>query len=129
MLCLPAAFSASPFADTWHGRLHDLPAVDLRISEAGGKVTGVAVFHLQARSADGAWHISGLESARIRDNILFFQAKGEIEALGADAAPLRFRMELRGANAAMSARPDARYDAPCSSMRPSASYVSAAWRG
>ncbi|MFZ0937469.1 MAG: hypothetical protein ACLQPN_06425, partial [Bryobacteraceae bacterium] len=39
----------SPFAGTWEGKLNDLPGIDLKIEEAGGKISGSIVFYFQER--------------------------------------------------------------------------------
>ncbi|MGD0669796.1 MAG: hypothetical protein ABSB23_19730 [Bryobacteraceae bacterium] len=37
----------SAFAGTWEGKLNDHPGIDLKIDEAGGKISGTVVFYFK----------------------------------------------------------------------------------
>jgi hypothetical protein len=45
----PTVHANSPFAGTWEGKLNDLPAIGLKIDDAGGKIGGTIVFYFQER--------------------------------------------------------------------------------
>lgn len=47
------------FAGTWEGKMNDLPAANLKIEEANGKIRGVMIFYCQERSdANSPWHVA-----------------------------------------------------------------------
>ncbi len=98
----------SPFLGTWEGRLNDLPALDLSISEKGGQIGGVIWFHFQRRGADGKWHVEGDKYAqplllpKVEGKNLTFEVVHHRTHGSPDLGPnARFRMELIGPNAAM----------------------------
>jgi hypothetical protein len=50
----------SPFAGTWEGKMNDIPGIDLKIDEVGGKFSGAVVFYYQERSnPNEPWHVAG----------------------------------------------------------------------
>jgi hypothetical protein len=56
----------SSFAGTWEGKMNDLPGIDLKIDEAGGKVSGAIVFYYQERSNENEpWHTAGESPAAL----------------------------------------------------------------
>src|SRR5438045_7005540 len=69
------------FTGTWEGKINDLPAIKLKIEEAGGKISGVIVFYFQERSGpNSAWHEAGesrvpLLAPRVKGNTLRFEVR------------------------------------------------------
>lgn len=96
----------SSFAGTWEGKLQGLRAVDLKIDEAGGKVSGAVVFYSLKRSKpNGPWHTAGEMRAPLRvpdavGNILTFEVqRHECEGC-AELVNVKYRLELAGPNEA-----------------------------
>ncbi len=55
------------FAGTWEGKTNDLPAINLELAEADGKISGMLVFYVQKRSdPDGPWHVEGNIQSAVR---------------------------------------------------------------
>jgi hypothetical protein len=49
----------SLFAGTWEGKLNDLPGIDLKIDDAGGKISGTIVFYFQERpDTNSPWRVT-----------------------------------------------------------------------
>jgi hypothetical protein len=45
---------------TWEGKMNDLPAIELTISNSSGKVSGTMLFYFQERSdRSRPWHVTG----------------------------------------------------------------------
>jgi hypothetical protein len=98
----------SSFAGTWEGKMNDLPGIDLKIDEAGGKVSGTIVFYYQERSnANEPWHVAGespvpLLAPHVDGRILTFEVQHHkchtCPKLGPNE---KFRMELAGPNEAL----------------------------
>jgi len=97
----------SSFAGTWEGKMNDLPGIDLKIDEAGGKVSGSIVFYYQERSNENEpWHTAGESPAallvpHVEGKTLTFEVQHhkchECTELGPN---VRFRIELSGQNEA-----------------------------
>jgi len=93
----------SPFAGTWEGKLNDLPAIGLKIDDAGGKISGTIVFYFQERpDANSPWRVTAeypvpLLAPRVEGKTLTFEALHhkchECAELGPNA---KFRVELAG---------------------------------
>jgi hypothetical protein len=50
----------SSFAGAWEGKMNNIPGIDLKIDEVGGKFSGAIVFYYQERSNPGEpWHVAG----------------------------------------------------------------------
>lgn len=97
----------SPFAGTWELKMNDLPGIDLKIDEAGERISGAIVFYYQERnSANGPWHVAGetpvpllvphVEGKTITFEVQHHKCHGCTE-LGPN---VKFRMELTGPNEA-----------------------------
>jgi hypothetical protein len=65
-VCLVVAFfligatgmgAEAALTGTWEGTANDLPAVELTIRNADGRISGVIGFYFQSRSGDGRWHV------------------------------------------------------------------------
>jgi hypothetical protein len=56
---LLAAGATPPFTGTWEGEVNDLPAIELKINDVGGKVGGEIIFFFQQRGTDGNWQVKG----------------------------------------------------------------------
>jgi hypothetical protein len=97
----------SSFAATWEGKMNDLPDIDLKIEQAGGKISGHIIFYYQKRSdPNGPWRTTAeypatLLAPRVEGKTLTFEAEHhkchECAELGPNA---KFRMELLGPNEA-----------------------------
>jgi hypothetical protein len=90
--------------------MNDLPGVDLKIDQAGGKVkvSGTIVFYHQGRSSTNEpWHVGSasrplpLLVPHVEGNTLTFEAQHHKCDGCAELGPnVRFRMELTGPNEA-----------------------------
>jgi len=103
----PRVPGKSSFAGTWEGKMNDLPGIDLKINEAGGKVSGAIVFYYQERSnANERWRTAGESPApllvpRMEGKTLTFEVQHHKCHGCADVGPkVKFRMELTGPNEA-----------------------------
>jgi hypothetical protein len=55
----PLADAKPSFAGTWEGKINDLPAINLKIEDTNGKISGVMTFDFQERSDTSApWHVT-----------------------------------------------------------------------
>ncbi|MFY9724420.1 MAG: hypothetical protein WAJ87_02940 [Bryobacteraceae bacterium] len=93
----------SPFAGTWEGKLNDLPGIDLKIEEAGGKISGSIVFYFQERpDVNSPWRVTAeylvpLLSPRIDGKTLTFEAQHHVCHTCAELGPnAKFRVEVAG---------------------------------
>jgi hypothetical protein len=93
----------SPFAGTWEGKMNDLPGIDLKIDETGGKVSGTIVFYYQERSnTNEPWHVAGespvpLLAPHVEGKTLTFEVQHHKCHECAELGPnVRFRMEITG---------------------------------
>lgn len=97
----------SSFTGVWEGKMNDLPGIDLKIEEAGGKISGHIIFYYQERSdPNGPWRTTAeypatLLAPHVEGKTLTFEAQHhkchECAELGPNA---KFRMELVGPNEA-----------------------------
>src|SRR5260221_582523 len=100
------AAAKSPFAGTWKGKINDLPAADLTIEDAGGKLSGVVVFYFQLRGADGKWSVANtltepLLALKLDGKNLIFEVSHRNAHPGAssDRDPnVKYRLELTSMN-------------------------------
>jgi hypothetical protein len=97
----------SPLAGTWEGKMNNLPGIDLKIDEAGGKIGGVIVFYFQERSnPNEPWHVAGespvaLLVPHVQGKTLTFEVQHHKCHGCAELGPnVKFRMELTGPNEA-----------------------------
>jgi hypothetical protein len=103
LLVLPV-FAKSAFEGTWTGKVNDLPAVKLTISEDSGKVTGVMTFYFQSRGADGKWRVVEKQDGggpilvpRIEEKTLTFQVRHHKTHGGSEYGPnKKYAVELTG---------------------------------
>ena len=96
------------FAGTWDGeKMNGLPSLDIKIENAGGKLSGVTVFYLQKRkNTEEPWHVEGespvaMLSPRVTGKTLIFEVEHhkchDCTELGPN---VKFRMDLISANEA-----------------------------
>jgi hypothetical protein len=97
----------SSFAGTWEGKMNDLPGIDLKIDEAGGRVSGSIVFYYQERSNENEpWHTAGespvaLLVPHVEGKTLTFEVQHHKCHGCTELGPnVKFRMELTGPNEA-----------------------------
>jgi hypothetical protein len=97
----------SCFAGTWEGKMNDLPGIDLKIDEVGGKVSGAIVFYYQERSNENEpWHTAGespvaLLLPHVEGKTLTFEVQHHKCHGCAELGPnVKFRMDLAGPNEA-----------------------------
>jgi hypothetical protein len=97
----------SSFVGTWEGKMNDLPGIDLKIDEAGGKVGGAIVFYYQERSNENEpWHTAGespvaLLVPNVEGKTLTFEVQHHKCHGCTELGPnVKFRMELMGPNEA-----------------------------
>ena len=98
----------SSFAATWEGKMNDLPDIDLKIEQAGGKISGHIIFYYQERSdPNGPWRTTAeypatLLAPHVAGKTLMFEVEHHkchhCAELDANA---KFRMELVGPNEAL----------------------------
>jgi hypothetical protein len=112
----PSAFAAqlaakvpadASFAGTWQGKMNDLPGIDLKIEEAGGKVSGTIVFYFQERSdPNEPWHVAREDPVpmlvpHVEGKTLTFEVQHHKCHGCAELGPnVKFRVELTGPNEA-----------------------------
>jgi hypothetical protein len=102
------ALDQSFFAGTWQGKMQNLPALDLKIDETGGNISGTAVFYLLGRSkVNEPWHESDkkysapLLMPHVDGKVLTFEVQRKKCEGCTDLMPnAKFRMELTGPNEA-----------------------------
>jgi hypothetical protein len=97
----------SSFAGTWEGKMNNLPGIDLKIEETGGKISGIATFYYQERSdANAPWHVAGehpvpLLTPNVEGNTLTFEVQHHKCHSCPELGPnVKFRMEVTGPNEA-----------------------------
>jgi hypothetical protein len=98
----------SAFAGTWDGeKMNGLPSLDIKIEDAGGKLSGVTVFYLQKRkNTEEPWHVEGetpvaLLAPRVEGKSLLFEVEHHKCHDCAELGPnVKFRMDVVGANEA-----------------------------
>ena len=98
---------SSAFAGTWEGRLNDRPWVDLKINEAGRKISGTVVFYVHERSdVASPWRVTAespvpLLAPRVDGKTLTFEVPPPRCYDCAELAPnVKFRITLAGPNEA-----------------------------
>ena len=68
MLLAGAVRAESPFAGTWQGKMHDLPAVTVTFHDDGGKINGIITFYLLTRANENdPWHVEGEDTEPLLD--------------------------------------------------------------
>jgi beta-lactamase regulating signal transducer with metallopeptidase domain len=98
----------SSFAGTWEGKMQNLPGVELKLDETGGKVTGTVAFYLLGRSkVNESLHESGKQYSapllvpHMDGKILTFEVqRKKCEGCTELTPNAKFRMELTGPNEA-----------------------------
>jgi hypothetical protein len=87
--------------------MNDLPGIDLKIDDAGGKISGTAIFYYQERAnPNEAWHVAGeapvpLLSPQVEGKTLTFEVQHHKCHGCAELGPnIKFRMELTSPNEA-----------------------------
>jgi hypothetical protein len=72
----------SAFAGIWDGeQMNGLPSLNIKIENAGGKLSGGMVFYLQKRkNTDGPWHVEGespvpMLAPRVEGKTLLFEVE------------------------------------------------------
>jgi hypothetical protein len=98
----------SGFVGTWDGeKMNGLPSLDIKIENAGGKLSGVIVFYLQKRkSVDEPWHVEGeapvtLLSPQLAGKTLTFEVQHHKCHDCAELGPnVKFRVDLVSASEA-----------------------------
>jgi hypothetical protein len=95
------------FEGSWEGEMNDLPAIDLKIKEAHGTISGVIIFYFQVRSdANAPWHVKSenaelLLSPHVDRNTLTFEVQHHKCHTCAELGPnVKFRMEITGSDEA-----------------------------
>lgn len=114
-----ASNSVSAFTGTWKGRMNDQPAVEIRVTSAGGKINGTITFFPQRLGADGKWHVEGenqpqsLIDPNINGDTLTFEVVHHKTHGSSELGPnKKFRLQVTGTNQALfreAGKPD---DAP-----------------
>jgi hypothetical protein len=57
---------SSSLNGTWEGKINDLPAIELKINNSSGKVSGTMLFYFQERGDPSKpWHVTGGEAAPV----------------------------------------------------------------
>jgi len=105
---LSAVADAKPsFAGTWEGKMNDLPAINLKIEDTNGKISGVMTFYFQERRDTSApWHVASenpvpLLVPHLEGNTLTFEVQHHKCHTCPELGPnVKFRMDLVGANEA-----------------------------
>ncbi len=108
--CRPTAPTAPPRASldgTWEGKMNDLPAIELKIDNSTGKISGTMLFYFQERSDPSEpWHVTGGKPAplllpHVEGNILTFELQHHKCHNCAELGPnQKFRVELKEPNEA-----------------------------
>jgi hypothetical protein len=98
-----AVHENSPFTGTWEGKLNDLPGIELKIDEAGGRIGGSIVFYFQERpDANSPWHTTAeypaaLLAPHLDGKTLTFEVEHHKCHTCAELGPnVKFRVELAG---------------------------------
>ena len=98
-----AAHANSSFAGTWEGKLNDHPGIDLKIDEAGGKISGTVVFYVQERGEpDSPLRITAEDPVplllpRVEAKTLTFEVQPRTYQEGAEPGPkVKFRVDVAG---------------------------------
>ncbi len=137
----PIADQASQFVGVWDGEMNGLPAVEVALTDDGGKVRGTIAFYLQMLDKDGKWHVVGdknkaaqpLLSPRIEGNVLTFEVTHAKKHGSPELGPNKtFRVEVAGATTAYLREAGDSSDAPGHGLklsRTSASAQDSASRG
>lgn len=77
----PVGNARPAFAGTWEGKMNGLPAVNLQIEEANGKIGGVMIFYFQERrDANSPWHVASenpapLPAPQVKRDTLTFEVQ------------------------------------------------------
>ena len=95
------------FAGTWEGKMNDLPGIELKLDEAGGKINGVMTFYFQERSdPNGPWHVASenpvpLLAPHVEGKTLTFEVQHHKCHTCPELGPnVKFRVDLVGPNEA-----------------------------
>jgi hypothetical protein len=95
----------SPFTGTWEGKLNDHPGIDLKIDEAGGKISGAVVFYVEERGdANSPLRVTAedpvpLLAPRVEAKTLTFEVQPHTYQEGAESGPkVKFRVDVAGPN-------------------------------
>jgi len=103
----PTVPSTPSLDGTWEGKVNDLPAIELKVSDSRGKVSGTMIFYFQERNDPSEpWHVTGGDPAplllpRVEGNILTFELQHHTCHNCAELGPNRkFRVELKEPNEA-----------------------------
>ena len=95
----------SPFTGIWEGKVNELPGIDLKIDEAGGKISGVIVFYFQERAdVNRPWRVTAEHPipflvARVDGRTLTFEVQHHKCHDCAELGPnVKFRVELTAPN-------------------------------
>jgi hypothetical protein len=100
LVSLPLAAEKSEFVGTWHGRMNELPVLDITLEESSGEIRGSIMFYLQMRGEDGKWYVKGKHSQtlllpKLRGRILEFEVTHHKAHGSPELGPnVPFRMEL-----------------------------------
>lgn len=104
---LSLAAEKSEFVGTWHGRMNDLPVLDLILEQSGGEISGSIVFYFHVRAEDGKWHVKGKHSQplllpKLQGRTLEFEVTHRKSHGSSEPGPnVPFRIELRGGDSAI----------------------------
>jgi hypothetical protein len=103
----PTAPPTPSLDGTWEGKMNDLPAIELKINNSSGNVSGTMLFYFQERSdPSGPWHVTGgnptpLLLPHVEGYILTFELQHHKCHDCAELGPNRkFRVELKEPNEA-----------------------------
>jgi hypothetical protein len=118
-----AAGADSPIAGTWRGRLHDLPAVVLHVTDNGGKVSGSVLFYFLRDDGEG-FKVAGevsrdLLEPKLSGETFTFEVKHDARhgQPGTADPPVRFRMEIVSETAGLLTREGNGQDPPLAMTR------------
>ena len=95
-----AGGAKSPFVGTWEGKLNDLPAVEIRIRETGGRINGEITFPFHQRGSDGKWevksrHTTPMIAPNVHGKTLTFETTHHKSHGSTVLGPnVKFRMDL-----------------------------------
>jgi len=103
----PTVSSTASLDGTWEGKMNDLPAIELKIDNSSGKVSGTMLFYFQERSDPSEpWHVTGGTPAplllpHVEGNTLTFELQHHKCHNCAELGPnQKFRVELKVPNEA-----------------------------
>jgi hypothetical protein len=103
----PTVPSTPSLEGTWEGKMNDLPAIELKINNSSGKVSGTLLFYFQERTDPREpWHVTGGKPAlllvpHVDGNILTFELQHHKCHDCTELGPNRkFRVELTEPNEA-----------------------------